>query len=96
MALNKNTKRTIIILSSLAAVIIIGIATGVITFDPVTKSKSNTYGKSEQCFAKLKKKLSKEKMLDKIYSKNLLVAIEHISYLDLKIYVHDEFIDLKI
>ena len=58
MALNKNTKRTIIILSSLAAVIIIGIATGVITFDPVTKSKSNTYGKSEQCFAKLKKKLS--------------------------------------
>ena len=63
MALNKNTKRTIIILSSIAAVIIIGIATGVITFDPVTKSKSNTYGKSEQCFAKLKKKLSKEKML---------------------------------
>jgi|TARA_B100001964_G_C13635976_1_gene338431 hypothetical protein len=63
MALNKNTKRTIIILSSLAAVIIIGIATGVINFDPVTKSKSNTYGKSDQCFAKLKKKLSKEKML---------------------------------
>ncbi len=40
--------------------------------------------------------LSTEKILDKIHSKNLLIAIETISYLDLKIYVHDEFIDLKI
>ena len=40
--------------------------------------------------------ISKEKILDKIYSKNLLIAIENISYLDLKIYVHDEFLDIKI
>ena len=40
--------------------------------------------------------LSTEKILDKIHSKNLLIAIETISYLDIKIYVHDEFIDLKI
>ena len=40
MAQNKNTKKTIIILSSLALVIIIGVATGVITFDPPEDSKN--------------------------------------------------------
>ena len=50
MALKKNTKRTIIILSSLAAVIIIGIVSGIITYVPITKSKNNTFGKSDKCF----------------------------------------------
>ena len=40
MAQNKNTKKTIIILSSLALVIIIGVATGVITFAPPEDSKN--------------------------------------------------------
>ena len=40
MAQNKNTKKTIIILSSLALVIIIGVATGIITFDPPEDSKN--------------------------------------------------------
>ena len=34
MALKKNTKKTIIILLSLTIVVVIGIATGVITFEP--------------------------------------------------------------
>ena len=57
MALKKNTKRTIIILSSLAAVIIIGVASGIINYIPITKSKNNTFGKSDKCFEKLKNKL---------------------------------------
>ena len=64
MAQNKNTKKTIIILSSLALVIIIGVATGVITFDPPEDSKNlNRAQKSDQCFQKLKQKVSKEKLM---------------------------------
>ena len=65
MAQNKNTKKTIIILSSLALVIIIGVATGVITFDPPEDSKNlnRAQKKSDQCFQKLKQKVSKEKLM---------------------------------
>ena len=63
MALKKNTKRTIIILSSLAAVIIIGIVSGIITYVPITKSKNNTFGKSDKCFEKIKNKLSREELM---------------------------------
>ena len=56
MAQNKNTKKTIIILSSLALVIIIGVATGVITFDPPKDSKNlnSAHKTSDQCFQNLK------------------------------------------
>ena len=65
MAQNKNTKKTIIILSSLALVIIIGVATGVITFDLPEDSKNlnRAQKKSDQCFKKLKQKVSKEKLM---------------------------------
>ena len=63
MVLKKNTKRTIIILSSLAAVIIIGIVSGIITYVPITKSKNNTFGKSDKCFEKIKNKLSREELM---------------------------------
>ena len=63
MALKKNTKRTIIILFSLAAVIIIGIASGIINYVPITKSKNNTFGKSDKCFEKIKNKLSREELM---------------------------------
>ena len=63
MALKKNTKRTIIILSSLAAVIIIGIVSGIITYVPITKSKNNTFGKNDKCFEKIKNKLSREELM---------------------------------
>ena len=64
MAQNKNTKKTIIILSSLALVIFIGVATGVITFDPPEDSKNlnRAQKKSDQCFQKLKQKVNKEKI----------------------------------
>ena len=38
----------------------------------------------------------KEEILYKIHSNNFSIAIENISYLDVKIYVHDEFLDIKI
>ena len=65
MAQNKNTKKTIIILSSLALVIIIGVASGVITFDLPEDSKNlnRAQKKSDQCFQKLKQKVSKEKLM---------------------------------
>ena len=65
MAQNKNTKKTIIILSSLALVIIIGVASGVITFDPPEDSKNlnRAQKKSDQCFQKLKQKVSKEQLM---------------------------------
>ncbi|MCH2295389.1 MAG: hypothetical protein MK488_10490 [SAR324 cluster bacterium] len=65
MAQNKNTKKTIIILSSLALVIIIGVATGVITFDLPEDSKNlnRAQKKSDQCFQKLKQKVSNEKLM---------------------------------
>ena len=63
MAQKKNSKRTIIILSSLAAVIIIGVASGIINYIPITKSKNNTFGKSDKCFEKLKNKLSREELM---------------------------------
>ena len=65
MAQNKNTKKTIIIISSLALVIIIGVATGVITFDPPEDSKNlnRAQKKSYQCFQKLKMKVSKERFV---------------------------------
>ena len=64
MAQNKNTKKTIFILSGLALVIIIGVATGVITFDPPEDSNLNrAQKKSDQCFQKLKQKVSKEKLM---------------------------------
>ena len=62
MAQNKNTKKTIIILSSLALVIIIGVATGVITFDPPEDSKNlnRAQKKSDQCFQKLKQRSARK------------------------------------
>ena len=61
--MNKNTKTTIIILSSLVVLIGIGIATGFITFNPIDKSKP-AYAKDQQCFEELKAKLTPEEMME--------------------------------
>ena len=61
--MNKNTKTTIIILSSLVALIGIGIATGFITFNPIDKSKPS-YAKDQQCFEELKAKLTPDEMME--------------------------------
>ncbi len=61
--MNKNTKTTIIILSSLVALIGIGIATGFITFNPIDKSKPS-YAKDQQCFEELKEKLTPDEMME--------------------------------
>ena len=61
--MNKNTKTTIIILSSLVALIGIGIATGFITFNPIDKSKPS-YAKAQQCFEELKEKLTPDEMME--------------------------------
>ena len=65
MPLKKNTKKTIIILSSLAMVIVIGITTGVITFQPPEDSKNlnRAQKKSDECFQKLKLKFDNKKLM---------------------------------
>ena len=65
MPLKKNQKKTIIILSSLVIVIVIGIATGVITFEPPEDSKNlnRAQKKSDECFQKLKLKFDNKKLM---------------------------------
>ena len=65
MPLKKNRKKTIIILSSLVIVIVIGIATGVITFEPPEDSKNlnRAQKKSDECFQKLKLKFDNKKLM---------------------------------
>ena len=65
MPLKKNTKKTIIILLSLVMVIVIGISTGVITFEPPEDSKNlnRAQKKSDECFQKLKLKFDNKKLM---------------------------------
>ena len=65
MPLKNNTKKTIIILSSLAIVIVIGIATGFITFQLPEDSKNlnRAQKKSDECFQKLKLKFDNKKLM---------------------------------
>ena len=66
MALKKNNRQTIIILTSLTVIIFLGIIFDVITFNLPTKT--NIIEKSDKCYQKLKKKLSKQE-LRAIFSK---------------------------
>ena len=67
MALKKkNNRQTIIILTSLAVIVFLGIIFDVITFNP--PSKTNIIEKSDKCYQKLKKKLSKQELMA-IFSK---------------------------
>ena len=61
---NNNTKKTIIILSTLAALVGIGIATGFINFTPMKQmgGKPN-YSKSQKCFEDLKRKSTPQEMM---------------------------------
>jgi len=68
--MNKNTKTTVIILSSLAALVGIGFATGFITFNPIDKSKP-AYAKDQQCFEELKAKLTPEEMMEIMKKKTM-------------------------
>jgi hypothetical protein len=68
--MNKNKKTTVIILSSLAALAGIGIATGFITFNPIDKSKPS-YAKDQQCFEELKVKLTPEEMMEIMKKKKM-------------------------
>ena len=65
MASKNNNKKTIIILCSLVTVIVIGIFSGVITFDLPEDSKNlnRAQKKSDECFQKLKKKKSNKKLM---------------------------------
>ena len=65
MASKNNNKKTIIILCSLVTVIVIGIFSGVITFDLPEDSKNlnRAQKKSDECFQKLKKKHSNKKLM---------------------------------
>ena len=65
MPLKKSALKTIIILSSLAIVVVIGIATGVITFQPPEDSKNlnRAQKKSDECFQKLKLKFDNKKLM---------------------------------
>ncbi len=66
MALKKNNRQTIIILTSLTVIIFLGIIFDVITFNLPTKT--NIIEKSDKCYQKLKKKLSKQELMA-IFSK---------------------------
>ena len=66
MALKKNNRQTIIILTSLVVIIFLGIIFDVITFN--TPTKTNIIEKSDKCYQKLKKKLSKQELMA-IFSK---------------------------
>ena len=66
----KNTKTTIIILSSLVALIGIGIATGFITFNHIDKSKP-AYINNKKCFEELKAKLTPDKMMEIMKKKTM-------------------------
>ena len=61
MALKKNNRQTIIILTSLAVIISLGIIFDVITFNLPTKT--NIIEKSDKCYQTLKKKLSKQELM---------------------------------
>ena len=65
MASQKNNKKTIFILFSLVTVIVIGIYSGVITFDVPDDSKNlnRAQKKSDECFQKLKIKYSNKKLM---------------------------------
>ena len=69
MALKKNNRQTIIILTSLVVIIFLGIIFDVITFNLPTKT--NIIEKSDKCYQKLKKKLSKQELMA-IFSKKTM------------------------
>jgi hypothetical protein len=68
--MNKNTKMTVIILSSLAAFVGIGIATGFIQFTPLKKPQSS-YARDQQCFEELKAKLTPQEMVEIMKKKTI-------------------------
>ena len=62
MAIKKNTWKTIIILSLIPVVIVLGVIFDLITFDP-PKEKNNSMAKaSDECFKKLKKRLTQKEL----------------------------------
>ena len=67
---NNNTKKTIIILSTLAALVGIGKATGFINFTPMQSGKPSL-AKDTKCFEDLKKKNSPQELMEIMKKKKL-------------------------
>ena len=67
---NNKTKKTIIILSTLAALVGIGIATGFINFTPMQRGKPSL-AKDTKCFEDLKKKNSPQELMEIMKRKKL-------------------------
>ena len=68
--MNKNTKTTIIILSSLVALIGTGIATGFINFTPMQSGKPSL-AKDKKCFEDLKRKNSPQELMEIMKKKKM-------------------------
>ena len=60
----KNKLISFSIIGVIGFLILVGYATGIVTYNPIIKDKNNTFNKSEQCFEKLKGKHSKKELLD--------------------------------
>ena len=67
---NNNTKKTIIILSTLAALVGIGIATGFINFTSMQSGKPSL-AKDTKCFEDLKKKNSPQELMEIMKKKKM-------------------------
>ena len=68
---NNNTKKTIIILSTLAVLVGIGIATGFINFTPMQSGKPSL-AKDKKCFEDLKRKNSPQELMEIMKKKKIL------------------------
>ena len=60
----KNKLISFSIIGVIGLLIVVGYATGIVTYNPVVKDKKNTFNKSEKCLEKLKGKHSKKELLD--------------------------------
>jgi len=67
---NNNTKKTIIILSTLAVLVGIGIATGFINFTPMQSGKPSL-AKDKKCFEDLKRKNSPQELMEIMKKKKM-------------------------
>ena len=67
---NNNTKKTIIILSTLAALVGIGTATGFINFTPMQSGKPSL-AKDKKCFEDLKRKNSSQELMEIMKKKKM-------------------------
>ena len=63
MALKKNTWKTIIILSSIPVVIFLGVIFDLITFDPPIDKNKSMAKASDECFKKLKKRVTLKELM---------------------------------